>query len=73
MTTYHIPNQRTNLGLNTDTAGSRFEQWLPEGNKSYQLYSLDTPNGVKATIMLEELTALGILEADYGLISDCYF
>lgn len=53
-------------GLNRPTAGSRFEQTLPRGKKPFQLYSLGTPNGVKATIMLEELKELG-LATDYDL------
>ena len=53
-------------GLNQPTAGSRFEQKLPRGEKAFQVYSLGTPNGVKVTIMLEELKELG-LEADYDL------
>ena len=53
--------------LNQPTAGARFEQKLPVGNKPFQLYSLGTPNGIKATIMLEELKEAGISEADYDL------
>lgn len=52
-------------GLNQPTAGSRFEQTLPKGTKPFQLYSLSTPNGIKALIMFEELRELGIAEADY--------
>lgn len=52
-------------GLNQPTAGSRFEQTLPKGEKPFQLYSLSTPNGIKALIMFEELRELGIAEADY--------
>ncbi|NEU03195.1 glutathione-dependent disulfide-bond oxidoreductase, partial [Escherichia coli] len=33
----------------------------------FQLYSLGTPNGVKVTIMLEELLAAGVVEANYDL------
>ncbi|MDY4035294.1 MAG: glutathione-dependent disulfide-bond oxidoreductase, partial [Streptococcus dysgalactiae] len=55
MTSYHIPeiweNKGRMSGLNADTAGSRFEEILPKGKKPYQLYSLGTPNGIKATIM----------------------
>ena len=42
-------------GLNQPTAGARFEQTLPKGDQPFQLYTLPTPNGIKATIMLEEL------------------
>ncbi|EHJ56055.1 hypothetical protein HMPREF9318_00039 [Streptococcus urinalis FB127-CNA-2] len=52
--------------LNQPTAGSRFEQKLPKGKKPFQVYSTGTPNGIKATIMLEELKELG-LQADYDL------
>ncbi|NYS32523.1 glutathione-dependent disulfide-bond oxidoreductase [Streptococcus danieliae] len=51
-------------GLNQPTAGSRFKQTLPKGEKLFQLYSLSTPNGIKALIMFEELRELGIAEAD---------
>ena len=52
-------------GINRPTAGSRFEKELPEGKHPFQLYSLATPNGVKVTILFEELLALGIKEAEY--------
>ncbi|MDD0851644.1 glutathione-dependent disulfide-bond oxidoreductase [Halobacteriovorax sp. GB3] len=51
--------------INRPTAGARFERELPVGENPLQLYSLGTPNGVKVTIMLEELLALGIKEAEY--------
>ena len=47
-------------GLNQPTAGARFEQTLPKGDQPFQLYTLPTPNGIKATIMLEELKELGV-------------
>ncbi|OOR90051.1 glutathione-dependent disulfide-bond oxidoreductase [Moraxella caviae] len=49
---------------NRPTAGARHEQTLPKGDKPYQLYSLNTPNGVKVNIILEELRALGLLDFD---------
>ena len=52
--------------INRPTAGATFEQTLPTGNKPLQLYSLGTPNGIKVTVMLEELLALGA-QADYDL------
>ncbi|WP_347303401.1 glutathione-dependent disulfide-bond oxidoreductase [Croceibacterium sp. TMG7-5b_MA50] len=52
-------------GLNRPTAGARHEAELPVGEHPFQLYSLGTPNGQKATIMLEELLAAGFAEADY--------
>lgn len=51
--------------INAPTAGARYEQELPVGNHSFQLYSLATPNGQKVVIMFEELLALGIKEAEY--------
>lgn len=50
---------------NRPTAGATHEQSLPKGQHPLQLYSMATPNGVKVTIMLEELLALGIQEAEY--------
>jgi GSH-dependent disulfide-bond oxidoreductase len=46
--------------INRPTSGAREQRELPVGDHPFQLYSLATPNGVKATIMLEEL-----LEADH--------
>ena len=41
--------------LNSAVAGARFDKELSRGDHSFQLYSLATPNGQKAGIMLEEL------------------
>lgn len=51
--------------INRPTAGARKTKELPVGKHPFQLYSLGTPNGVKVTIMLEELLELGIKEAEY--------
>ena len=51
--------------INKPSAGSTHEQELPVGQHPLQLYSLATPNGVKVTIMLEELLLLGKTEAEY--------
>ncbi|MCA8888797.1 MAG: glutathione-dependent disulfide-bond oxidoreductase [Parvularculaceae bacterium] len=51
--------------INRPIAGPTHEQDLPVGKHPMQLYSLATPNGVKATIMLEELLALGHDGAEY--------
>lgn len=59
--------KNTKKGGNRPTAGKRFEQKLPVGKAPFQLYSLGTPNGIKITIMLEELKELGVTEADYDL------
>ena len=51
--------------INRPTAGATHEKELPVGKHPLQLYSLATPNGVKVTVLLEELLALGIKEAEY--------
>lgn len=60
---------RTNGGkfanINRPTAGSTHDKELPRGRNPLQLYSLGTPNGVKVTVMLEELLAAGHSGAEY--------
>ena len=51
--------------INRPIAGATHEQELPVGKHPLQLYSLATPNGVKVTVMLEELLALGHSGAEY--------
>jgi len=51
--------------INRPIAGPTSEKELPVGKHALQLYSLATPNGVKVTILLEELLAIGKHEADY--------
>ncbi|MEK1866035.1 MAG: glutathione-dependent disulfide-bond oxidoreductase, partial [Ensifer adhaerens] len=51
--------------INRPTAGATRDQDLPVGKHPLQLYSLATPNGVKVTIMLEELLAAGHKDAEY--------
>ena len=51
--------------INRPTAGSTHEKELPVGLHPLQLHSLATPNGVKVTVMLEELLALGFEGAEY--------
>jgi len=51
--------------INRPIAGATHEQELPVGEHPLQLYSLATPNGVKVTIMLEELLAMGKSAAEY--------
>jgi len=63
--TWEKPNGGKFAGINQPTAGSRYEKELPIGRHPLQLYSLGTPNGVKVTIMLEELLALGHSGAEY--------
>ena len=50
---------------NRPVAGSTHDKELPVGRHPLQLYSLGTPNGVKVTVMLEELLALGHRGAEY--------
>lgn len=59
--------ENTEKSGNRPTAGSRFDQKLPVGEAPFQLYSLGTPNGIKITIMFEELKELGVTEADYDV------
>jgi len=51
--------------INRPTAGAREDKELPVGEHDFQLYSLATPNGVKAGIMLEELLEAGHSGAEY--------
>ena len=51
--------------INRPVAGATHEKELPVGKHPMQLYSLATPNGVKAAVMLEELLALGHKGAEY--------
>jgi GST-like protein len=51
--------------INRPIAGPTHERELPRGKHPLQLYSLATPNGVKVTLMLEELLALGHTGAEY--------
>lgn len=50
---------------NRPISGATHKQDLPQGTHPLQLYSMGTPNGQKVTIMLEELLALGVTEAEY--------
>jgi GST-like protein len=51
--------------INRPVAGATHERELPVGEHPLQLYSLATPNGVKVTVMLEELLARGFADAEY--------
>ena len=51
--------------INRPTSGAQTEKELPVGKHPFQLYSLGTPNGMKVTIMLEELLAVGHSGAEY--------
>lgn len=51
--------------VNRPVAGATYEKELPVGKQPLQLYSMATPNGVKVTVLLEELLALGNADAEY--------
>ena len=51
--------------INRPVAGATHDKELPVGQHALQLYSLATPNGVKVTVLLEELLELGIDDAEY--------
>lgn len=55
----------TFASINRPVAGSTHEKELSKGEHPFQLYSLATPNGVKVTVMFEELLELGIEKAEY--------
>ena len=63
--TYTQPSGGSFANINRPVAGPTHEKELPVGRHPLQLYSLGTPNGVKITIMLEELLALGHTGAEY--------
>src|ERR1700694_5754972 len=51
--------------INRPIAGPTHDRELPVGCHPLQLYSLGTPNGVKVTVLLEELLAIGHASAEY--------
>jgi GSH-dependent disulfide-bond oxidoreductase len=63
--TWTKPNGGTFASTNRPIAGPTHDKELPVGRHPLQLYSRGTPNGVKVTIMLEELLALGHAGAEY--------
>ncbi|MER8949529.1 glutathione-dependent disulfide-bond oxidoreductase [Mesorhizobium sp. M0185] len=63
--TWNKANGGAFASINRPTAGPTHDKKLPVGKHPLQLYSLATPNGVKVTIMLEELLALGHSGAEY--------
>lgn len=62
---YNKPSGGTFANINRPVSGSTHEKALPVGRHPLQLYSMGTPNGVKVTVMLEELLALGHRGAEY--------
>ncbi len=63
--TWNKPSGGRFASINRPIAGPTHEKELPVGRHPLQLYSLGTPNGVKVTILLEELLALGHAGAEY--------
>ena len=63
--TWNKSNGGQFANINRPVAGPTHDKDLPVGRHPLQLYSLGTPNGVKVTIMLEELLALGHSGAEY--------
>ena len=63
--TWHKPSGGQFASINRPIAGPTHDKPLPIGRHPLQLYSLATPNGVKVTVMLEELLALGHAGAEY--------
>mgnify|MGYP002651235958 CR=1 FL=1 len=63
--TWNKDNGGRFANINRPTAGATHDKELPVGRHPLQLYSLATPNGVKVTVMLEELLAAGHSGAEY--------
>ncbi len=63
--TWNKPSGGTFANINRPVAGPTHAKELPVGRHPLQLYSQGTPNGVKVTVMLEELLALGHRGAEY--------
>jgi GST-like protein len=63
--TWNKENGGQFANINRPVAGPTHEKDLPVGSHPLQLYSLATPNGVKVTVMLEELLARGHAGAEY--------
>ncbi|MGH1483588.1 MAG: glutathione-dependent disulfide-bond oxidoreductase [Geminicoccales bacterium] len=63
--TWEAESGGTFASINRPIAGPTHKKELPVGEHPFQLYSLATPNGVKVTVMLEELLALGHEGAEY--------
>jgi GST-like protein len=63
--TWNPTNGGQFANINRPVSGATHEKVLPIGKHPMQLYSLGTPNGIKVTIMLEELLALGQAGAEY--------
>ena len=62
---WEAENGGTFANINRPIAGATHDKDLPRGSHPFQLYSLATPNGVKVTVMFEELLACGVTDAEY--------
>lgn len=62
---WNKPSGGSFANINRPVSGATHDKELPVGVHPFQLYSLGTPNGVKVTIMLEELLELGHTGAEY--------
>jgi GSH-dependent disulfide-bond oxidoreductase len=63
--TWDKPSGGQFANINRPVSGATHDKDLPVGKHPFQLYSLGTPNGIKVTIMLEELLQLGHIAAEY--------
>ncbi len=63
--TWEKPSGGNFANINRPVAGATHDKDLPVGKHPLQLYSLGTPNGVKVTVLLEELLAAGHSDAEY--------
>ncbi|MBN8281083.1 MAG: glutathione-dependent disulfide-bond oxidoreductase [Gammaproteobacteria bacterium] len=63
--TWSAPSGGKFANINRPVAGSTHDKPLPVGRHPLQLYSLGTPNGIKVTVLLEELLAAGHSGAEY--------
>jgi len=63
--TWNKANGGAFANINRPVAGATHDKTLPIGKHPFQLYSLATPNGVKVTVMLEELLEQGFVDAEY--------
>src|SRR6478672_7610601 len=63
--TWNKPSGGKFASINRPVAGPTHDKELPVGRHPLQLYSLGTPNGVKVTVLLEELLELGHAGAEY--------
>ena len=63
--TWDTANGGTFANINRPVSGATHDKELPVGKHPFQLYSMGTPNGVKVTIMLEELLERGYAGAEY--------